>query len=293
MGSLFGNAISGEYRSKFDHGISFSKSTILKTGIVIYGFQVSLQDIWVVGWSGFFINVIIISATLLLAVYIGRHFLAMDLPTTLLIGAGSAICGAAAILATAPVVRGKDREVSVAVAMIVLFGTASMVLYPLAYPYMNMSDAAYGVYVGSTVHEMAQVVGAGFAVSEEAATIAVIQKMMRVVLLTPSILILGFFIREGNSEGAAGKYPWFILFFVIVIIINSITSIPEDLKEAMKYLGVFMLAMAMSALGMHTKLSDFRAVGSKPLILAGSLFLFLAVGGYGVNRVIVYTAFHQ
>lgn len=141
-----------------------------------------------------------------LAVLLGRRWLRLDAQSAILIGAGSAICGAAAVLASAPVVRANPDKGAVAVATVVLFGALAMFGYPLLHtllPGLTPNDAAYGVYVGSTVHEVAQVVVAARSVSEAAAAQAVIAKMMRVMMLAPFLLVLS--VRGARGAGAARK----------------------------------------------------------------------------------------
>src|SRR5690606_32374158 len=140
--------------------------------------------------------------------------------TSMLIGAGSAICGAAAVIAAEPVVRAQPHKVSVAVATVVVFGTLGMFLYPWLYPYLGLGEHAFGVYAGSTIHEVAQVVVAGRAVGEAAGSAAVIEKMLRVMLLAPFLLLLSSRLsREANAgsgEKAGIVIPWFAVLFVAV-----------------------------------------------------------------------------
>jgi uncharacterized integral membrane protein (TIGR00698 family) len=202
----------------------------------------------------------------------------------MLIGAGSAICGAAAVMAAEPVVRGQAHKVSVAVATVVVFGTLGMFVYPMLYPYLGLSEHAYGVYAGSTIHEVAQVVVAGRAVGESAASAAVIEKMLRVMLLAPFLLLLSS--RIGAAPGAAKSkivVPWFALWFVAVSGFNSLHLLPEPWKAAIVQVDTVLLAMAMAALGLRTHVGAIRQAGPKPMLLAAVLFVVLTVGGYGLN----------
>src|SRR5690606_39395911 len=122
--------------------------------------------------------------------------------TAMLIGAGSAICGAAAVMATEPVVRAQAHKVSVAVATVVVFGTAGMFLYPWLYPHLGLGEHAFGVYAGSTIHEVAQVVVAGRAVGDAAGAAAVIVKMLRVMLLAQFLLVLSSLLSREAGDGA-------------------------------------------------------------------------------------------
>src|SRR5690606_21506171 len=205
--------------------------------------------------------------------------------TAMLIGAGSAICGAAAVMATEPVVRAQAHKVSVAVATVVVFGTAGMFLYPWLYPHLGLGEHAFGVYAGSTIHEVAQVVVAGRAVSDAAGAAAVIEKMLRVMLLAPFLLVLSSRLApEAGNGGRTGiVVPWFALLFVAVAGLNSLQLLPAPAVEALVQLDTVLLAMAMAALGLRTHAGAIRKAGIRPLLLAGALFAFLLLGGYAVN----------
>lgn len=143
--------------------------------------------------------------TLLLAIWLGIKVFKVDIHTTLLIGVGSSICGAAAVMAVEPVIEAKPYKVSVAVATVVVYGTLSMILYPLIYPYLAINEYTYGVYVGSTIHEVAQVIAAGNAIGNESGNIAVIEKMLRVMLLAPFLMCLSFYVSKKKVNWTSGK----------------------------------------------------------------------------------------
>ncbi len=188
LGMVVGNTV---FPSVSDHtgaGVDFARSALLRAGIVLYGFRISLHDIGAVGWPGLLIAAAMLALTFSIAVHVGTRWLGLDRQTAVLIGAGSAICGAAAVMATQPVVRGEEHKVSMAVATVVVFGTLSMVLYPLIYPYLGLSAHAFGLFAGSTIHEVAQVVAVGEAAGPAAANAAVVEKMLRVMMLAPFLM---------------------------------------------------------------------------------------------------------
>lgn len=215
----------------------------------------------------------------------------MDRTSALLIGAGSAICGAAAVMAAEPVVRGRAEQVTVAVSTVVVFGTLGMFLYPalyqlnLAHGVLPMSEAFYGVFTGSTVHEVAQVVAAGRAVSEGAADTAVIAKMVRVMMLAPFLIALSLLLARGGSAqpGATRAkivVPWFAFGFVAVAGFNSLHLLPAGWVALAIEVDTVLLAMAMAALGLTTHVSALRQAGMKPLLLALLLFAWLLAGAW-------------
>jgi uncharacterized integral membrane protein (TIGR00698 family) len=292
LGIALGNTVFPRIAPFSAAGVEFAKAKLLRLGIILYGFHITFQDIAQIGWAGVLIDVFVIGATFTLAVQLGTRVFGLDRQTAMLIGAGSSICGAAAVLAAEPVVRGQAHKVSVAVATVVIFGTVGMFIYPLLYPYLGLSETAYGLYAGSTIHEVAQVVVAGRSVSEQAAAYAVIEKMLRVMMLAPFLVILSSRIGD-EGEAAGGKrkitIPWFAVLFIVVAGFNSLHLLPPALVDAILAVDTVLLAMAMAALGLRTHVGAIHHAGTKPILLASILFVFLMTGGYVINRVV--TAF--
>ena len=290
LGIVVGNTLFPSIATVTAPGVDFSKSRLLRLGIVLYGFRVTFQDILGVGVAGLLIDVLMVASVFSLAVYLGTRVFKLDRQTSMLIGAGSAICGAAAVMATEPVVRAKSHEVSVAVATVVVFGTTAMFLYPWLYPHLELGEHAYGVFAGSTIHEVAQVVVAGKAVGESAASAAVIEKMLRVMLLAPFLLVLSSRMardsaHQGSGSGVASRItiPWFAVLFIAVSGFNSLHWLPAAWVESIVQIDTVVLAMAMAALGLRTHAGEIRKAGARPLLLAASLFAFLMVGGLAIN----------
>jgi uncharacterized integral membrane protein (TIGR00698 family) len=287
LGILAGNTFFPAIATHTASGVDFSKSMLLRAGIILYGFRITFQEIAGVGWVGVLIAVVMLTLTFLLAVQLGTRVFKLDRQTSILIGAGSAICGAAAVMATEPVVRAQAHKVSVAVATVVVFGTIGMFAYPLLYPLLGLSEHAYGVFAGSTIHEVAQVVVAGRSVGAAAEAAAVIEKMMRVMMLAPFLLLLS--ITQRDEHAPAGHrprilIPWFAVLFIAVSALNSLHLLPAAVVGAILWIDTALLAMAMAALGLRTHIGAIRQAGLRPLLLATALFGFLLAGGYAVNR---------
>jgi uncharacterized integral membrane protein (TIGR00698 family) len=218
----------------------------------------------------------------------------------MLIGAGSSICGAAAVMATAPVVRGRAEQVAVAVSTVVVFGTLALFMYPVLYAWnartglVALSPSAYGVFAGSTIHEVAQAVAAGHAVGGQAADAAVIAKMVRVMMLAPFLLGLSTWLGRGapaeatsaTARAAGIAVPWFAFGFAAVAALNSAITLPATLREAVDGLDTLVLATAMAALGLGTRAAALRCAGLRPLGLAAVLAGWLLAGGLAVNLAI-------
>ena len=288
-GILLGTTVFPRIAPACGPGVDFCRSMLLRLGIILYGFRISFQQIADVGWAGMMIDMLVIGCTFTLAVQLGTRLFNIDRQTAMLIGAGSSICGAAAVMAAEPVVQGQAHKVSVAVATVVVFGTLAMFAYPLAYPYLDLSEAGYGLFVGSTIHEVAQVVAASKAVGEQAAATAVIEKMLRVMMLAPFLLILSKrTVDEDNTSTACGRItvPWFALLFIAASGVNSLHLLPAALVDMIVQADSVLLAMAMAALGLRTHAGAVRQAGIRPILLAGTLFAFLFVGGYFINRMV-------
>lgn len=297
IGLVVGNTLYPAVASQCVSGIAFTKARLLRTGIVLYGLRLTFQDIDQVGMAAVVIDALVLSSTFLLAQWIGQKLLGMDKRTTILVGAGASICGAAAVLATEPVAKGRAEDVAVAVATVVVFGTIGTFLYPALFHWnaefgwLNVDAQQYGVFVGSTIHEVAQVVAAGEAIGSQAADTAVISKMVRVMMLAPFLLVLSMWLsrserQENAANGQSGNkitIPWFAVGFVVMAGINSLGVLPKELVSVGIQLDNILLTLAMAALGLTTHIRAVRAAGTKPLILALALFIWLLTAGLGLN----------
>jgi uncharacterized integral membrane protein (TIGR00698 family) len=298
LGIVVGNTFYGRIASHNAAGVGFSKQALLRAGVILYGLRLTLHDVGAVGLPGVIIDALVMSSTFLLARLLGTRVFGLDAATSMLIGSGSAICGAAAVMATEPVVRGKAEQVAVAVATVVLFGTASIFLYPALYhlglhwALLPATPNTFGIFIGSTVHEVAQVFAAGRSISSKVADTAVITKMVRVMMLAPFLIGLSAWLNRGN--GTLGRseqarpitIPWFALSFIGVTILNSILRLPPAWHAAGAAIDTFLLSMAMAALGLTTHASAIRRAGVRPLLLAAALFGWLVIGGALINLVV-------
>ena len=295
LGIALGNTMYPPLAASSADGVGFAKHWLLRAGIVLYGMRLTFQDIGQVGAGGVLIDALVLISTFGLAWRAGTRWFGIDRDTAMLIGAGSAICGAAAVMAAEPVVRARAEQATVAVSTVVVFGTLAMFLYPALYQlnlehaWLPLGEQAYGVFTGSTVHEVAQVVAAGRAVSEGAADTAVIAKMVRVMMLAPFLVALSLLLARGGRAAQPGAarakivVPWFAFGFVAVAGINSLHLLPPAVVGAAIDVDTVLLAMAMAALGLTTHVSALRRAGARPLLLALLLFGWLLGGGLGIN----------
>ncbi len=298
LGILLGNTLYPQSGSILNLGVSYTKGQVLRLAIMLYGFKLTFTQVENIGSAAIFTDILTLSSTFLLAYYLGTKVFKMDKETSILIGAGASICGAAAVIATEPVLKAPSYKVAIAVATVVVFGTAAMLLYPMFY-HMGwlqqwLSDSQYGIYEGSTIHEVAQVVVAGNAISPAAASTAVITKMIRVMLLAPFLLLLSFFlVKSERSEKIPlaqkirqVQIPWFAFIFIGVVALHTWLPFSHETVKKMVWLDDLLLTMAMFALGLTTHISAIKKAGIKPLILGIILFAWLILGGAGINVLI-------
>lgn len=289
IGMVLGNTLYPQIARPCEGGILFAKQHLLRLGIILYGFRLTFSQIADVGVSGIVIDVLTLSSTFFLACVLGQNVFGLDKHTSWLIGAGSSICGAAAVLATEPVLKAESSKVTVAIATVMIFGTLAIFIYPAIYPLLAhwFTPENYGIYIGSTMHEVAQVVAAGHAVSPETESAAVIAKMLRVMMLAPFLIFLAARVKQLAPADAGQRskitVPWFAILFIAVAVFNSFGLLPKDVIDLLIVLDTLLLAMAMAALGVTTHLSAIRKAGPLPLLMALLLFVWLIVGGGAIN----------
>lgn len=305
IGIFYANTLHNQTPKAWQSGITFSGKKILRFAIVFYGFRITFQQIAEVGMDGFLVSLIMLSSTLILGSWLGMKVFGMDRDTSILTASGAAVCGAAAVLATEPVLKAQEHKTAIAVSMVVLFGTISMFLYPVLYTtlienaigFFHMSPREFGIYVGGTIHEVAQVVAVPASIpnaSQEMADAAVIVKMTRVIMIAPMLILLGLYLSYSVKKTSGGSddktkilIPWFAVYFVLVAGFNSLHLLPQNLVESINEIVTFLLTMAMTALGMGTVFSKFKDLGLAPLYTALSMFLWLVIAGFVVTKVVV------
>ncbi len=308
LGMLYANSLRNHLPETWVPGIKFCSKQVLRAGIVLYGFRLTLAQVAEVGLPAIVVDAIVVTFTILLGIYFGK-LLKMDKDTALMTSTGSAICGAAAVLGAEPVVRCESYKTAIAVSTVVIFGTISMFLYPIMYRtgiLDGLDNTAVAIYTGSTLHEVAHVAGAGNAMDPTdalgVAGPATITKMIRVMMLAPVLVIMSFALAGRKKVGADGRVvkskitiPYFAFGFIGIICLNSllqwlfgVESVKEiPLNGAIEYIDTFMLTMAMTALGAETSINKFKQAGAKPFMLAALLYIWLVGGGYLLAKYLV------
>ncbi len=296
LGMLYANSLRNRLPETWVPGILLSSKQLLRLGIILYGFRLTFQNIVDVGLSAIIIDAIVVLVTIIGGIFVGR-LLKMDKDVALLTSVGSGICGAAAVLGAEATIKSKPYKTAVAVSTVVIFGTISMFIYPVLYRngVLEVSANQMGVYTGATLHEVAHVVGAGNAMGKEISDVAIIVKMLRVIMLVPVLLLLGYWASgvkkklqsdAGTQHESSGKLtiPWFALGFLAVIGFNSFNLLPAGVIDFINGLDTFLLTMAMTALGAETNIEKFKKAGAKPFVLALILYGWLMIGGYALVK---------
>ena len=256
-GMIIGNVFNKFIPAEFREGITFSAKRLLRLAIILYGFRITFQQIFAVGLQGFWADVIMLATTYLLGYYLGTRVFKLD----------------------------KDL---LAVSTVVLFGTISMFLYPFLAGLGIVPESSFGIYIGSTIHEVAQVVAAGSAVSPQVCDTSVIVKLTRVMMLVPYLFLLGLYLsKKSHTKRTKVPMPWFAILFVVMCGFNSLNLLPAAVKSGIIEFDVFLLTVAMFALGVETNFEKIKGLGLKPILLAGIMFIWLVVFGACTARFIV------
>ncbi|KAF0194330.1 MAG: hypothetical protein FD169_1897 [Bacillota bacterium] len=257
-------------------GTVFSSRWLLRGAIMLMGARLHFGKVMQLGPYVLLLDAVVVFAALALFAGLGRIFKLPPRLTTL-IAAGTGICGAAAVAATAPVVEATEEETALAIAVIASLGTLGTIIYSYIYNAMSLSPAFYGTWVGSTLHEVAHVVAAAAVAGGEASDLAVLVKLGRVAMLAPAVLFIGLRQSRKGRNNAKVAFPLFVVGFLIISILTTQGIIPPAQVPGLTSLSAFVLTIAMAAIGMGVDVKAFARVGFKPFAvgLIGSVFISL------------------
>jgi uncharacterized integral membrane protein (TIGR00698 family) len=262
-------------------GIEFTARTVLRLGVGLLGVQITAAQIGALGAGPVLLVMGAVLATLVAGAALGR-LLARPLAEGLLSGGAVAICGASAALAISAVLPRTERSARFTLLTVVgvtALSTLAMILYPAAVPLLGFDATQAGVFLGGTIHDVAQVVGAGYMISPEAGLTATFVKLLRVAMLVPVVLVLALLFRA--RAAAAGPHapllPWFLLVFVALVLVNSAGWVPAVAGEWLASFSRWCLVAAIAALGVMTSFADLAELGWQPVILLVSETVFLAL----------------
>jgi len=271
---LFGLAFHFLYQdARCRPGIEFCAKTLLRIGVALLGARITLSQIGHLGVGPLATAVLGIGSTIALGAWLARRF---DLKTDfgLLCGAAVSICGASAALAVAavmPKTEENERYTLLTVVGVTGLSTLAMVVFPLLAKGLRLDDTGAGIFLGGTIHDVAQVVGAGLMMSHETGDVAVIVKLFRVTLLVPVVAVLAWYWRRNSSTGDAGRraplLPFFLVGFMALVLANSVGMVTPRLNEALGQVSRACLVVAISALGIKTSFEELVKLGWRPMAL--------------------------
>lgn len=269
-------------------GIEFSAREVLRIGVALLGIRITFEQVAQLSWQPLAIVIVSVAATILVSTFAARRF-GFDKLFGFLTGGATAICGASAALALAaalPAHPAKEKATTFTVIGVSALSTLAMIVYPLVAHLLNLSSGAAGVFIGASIHDVAQVVGAGYSMSQETGDAATIVKLMRVAMLLPVIVCAALITRAQSSERSARPplLPWFAVGFLLLAAINSTGLIGAEMRNFGNDVSRWCLAVAMSAIGMKTQLKQLAAVGLKPVVLMLGETVFLAALVLALSR---------
>lgn len=267
-------------------GIEFASRTILRIGVALLGVRITLDQLAGLGTA----PVVIVLGGVATTIFLGWAFartLKLHPSFGVLSGGAVAICGASAALAIASVLPKSSRleaDTILTVVLVTAFSTVAMVIYPIFAESFGMSHVTAGIFLGGTIHDVAQVVGAGYTISDETGEIATYVKLLRVAMLLPVVFIIAAVVS--STSGPVGEkriqIPYFLIGFAVLVLVNSTGTIPEEIRIFTADASRWFLVTAIAALGMKTSLRQVFAVGWKPIGLVavetGWIFVFVVAG---------------
>lgn len=275
---------------KVQPGLKFTSKKVLKFSIVLLGASLSIGTILTVGRMSLTVMVFTLLTCFGGGFFIGK-FLGLDWKLSNMISAGTGICGGSAIAALSPVIGAEDKDVAYAMSATFIFDMAMIVLFPILGRKMGLNDMAYGLWAGTAVNDTSSVVAAGYAFSEAAGDFATMVKLTRTLSIIPTVLIFSIInAHVSNKEGTGtisrsklkitSLFPWFILAFLFMALINSAGLIPANLSTVMKLASKFLMVSSLAAIGMNTDFHEMKKSGVNPMVhgfIISSLVVIVAI----------------
>ena len=273
-------------------GTRFAMKRVLRVGIALMGAQLSLGQVLTTGAAAVLVVAICIVLAILVVRFVSMRMGMSDRLGTLL-GVGTSICGVSAIVATAPLIKARDEETSLAVATITVFGLLAIIVYPLLGHLRHLSDTFFGTWAGTAVNDTSQVVATGFIYSQKAGEVATVVKLTRNLFMAPVIVALSWFsLKRRQAEGratGAGKgialhqtVPLFVLGFLGMAVLNSLGVFSPSVRQAIQTASQFLLVCALAGVGLETDVGDMRKIGLRPFYAGLCAAAFMAVVSFGL-----------
>ena len=276
---------------RFAAGIYFASRNILRIGVALLGLRITTGEVLALGWPVVGLILVSVVGTILLGALIGRAF-GLKADQSVLSAGAVAICGASAALAIASVLpthKNHERNTILTVAGVTALSTIAMVVYPVFVTYLGYDNVTAGIFLGTTIHDVAQVVGAGYIISDQTGEISTLVKLIRVACLVPVVIVISLFTHRSRADLPDRRplLPWFLVAFVALVIVNSIGWVPGPAHDFLTPISSWCLLTAVAALGVKTSLKTLTDVGMAPvgvMVLQTLLLAALAIGGIALMR---------
>jgi uncharacterized integral membrane protein (TIGR00698 family) len=267
--------------SRTAEGIAFSARTLLRIGVALLGVRISVDMVQALGLPFLALVVCGVLATIGFSLLIGNLF-GRDRLFSFLTGGAVAICGASAAMAIGSILPKREhaeRDLAFTVITVTVLSTLAMIFYPILTETLGLSREATGVFLGGTIHDVAQVVGAGFSISEDTGDLSTLVKLIRVTLLAPIVLVAALILRGSTAQDSTRPplMPAFVIAFLVLVGLNSLGLIPETVKDAAGQVSRWALLAAIAAVGMKTSIPRLLEVGGPAIWMLVTQTLFLAL----------------
>lgn len=257
----------------FNNGISWTEKYVLEIAIVFIGFGFEFTKFQEIGINTIVIISISITSIVLFSFFLQKRSKQKQSKLFILLGIGNAICGSSAIAASAPILKSKEEETGISLAVINILGLAGMLILPFIGNALNFSNLELGIFIGGILQSVGHVVGAGFAISNEVGEFATVVKMGRVAFLVPFILIL-YFISSKNKENVTLKFPMFIIFFMIAVGISQIDFLKGDYINFLSKTGDMLINIGMAAIGLKINIKSLWSISGSAFLIGSIIFVF-------------------
>lgn len=272
-------------------GIQFASSTVLRIGVALLGLRLTIDHVVTLGWQTVLALMVSVGLTIALGLLLSRLF-KVGSNLGVLIGGATAICGASAALAIASVLpksASLERDTALTVVGVTTLSTMAMVVYPIITQWLGFDSVMAGQFIGATIHDVAQVVGAGYSLSQSAGDAATITKLMRVAFLMPVLVVISLVVRAHMAKSVGAErtvktplLPWFAVVFLVLMLINSTGWVPSLIQSAASDVSQAFLVLAIAGVGLKTSLKEVTQLGWRPVAMIFLVTLGLAFlsGGY-------------
>lgn len=267
-------------------GISFAGKKVLQASIVVLGGSLSLAQIWQTGQDSLAVMLITLSAALLMAYVLGK-VLKVEANLASLVGVGTGICGGSAIAAIAPIIKAKESEIAFSISTVFLFNLVAVLIFPFFGHLLNLSETGFGLWAGTAINDTSSVVAAAYSYSPLSGDYATITKLARTTMIVPIALAFAFYearrTKSGGKASIASIFPWFILFFLLMAVANSLGLFGSTLPSYLGFAGRFLIIVALAGVGLGTNLRALVKTGPRPILLGLSVWVLVAVTSLGVQ----------